>query len=94
MSDIEEIENTIAILNSEFFEQNESFMDDYGLRVELYSCGDARMIKFLDYNLWNDVDDDRDWISEDEQEDLVTYLRREINELLSGLNTLKLEEAG
>ena len=91
MLDISEIEKIVTILNDEFFEQNESFILDYGLRVELLSCGEAKLVRFLDHNLWNDVDDERDWITEEEQEPLEYFLRREINEMLVGLKTLRLK---
>lgn len=50
------------------------------------------IIEFLDYPIWNSEIDERKYLNDnnDTQEDLETYLRREVNNFIKDIRKIKL----
>jgi hypothetical protein len=85
----QEIIDVIDKINQDLNEQ----LEENGMIFTLsYSTnGYVDIIEFLDNVIWNSEDDCRDWIDEGyTQEDLETYIRREINKLVDFIKVIKL----
>lgn len=90
-----EIVQMINIINADLVEDdsNENFCIENGLGISYATDGYVQLITFMDFVLWNDDDDERDYIDEeDDYEPLEPFIRQKFNELITGLSRLKMEE--
>ncbi len=78
----QEILDIILKLNSELYEQT---TDELIYLNYNYITNGLVLIEFLDYPIWNSEDDQRKYLNDnsDQQEDLETYLRREVNQIIN-----------
>jgi hypothetical protein len=82
-----DIINIVSNLNNEIYEQIENNEMNY---LDYLTDGYVEIIEFIGYPIWNSEDDNRKWINDHEREDLETYLRNEITNLIQKLNTINL----
>ena len=74
-------------LNNEMYERHGA---DFSMRFSLVTDGDIELITFEHVTLWNNDDDDREFIEvENEYSDLTTHIRKKFNELIDSLVPLK-----
>lgn len=63
--------------------------DDF-LYIEAHTNGYVTLIKFMGLELWNSEDDVRIWKDEETQEDIETYVRRALNNVLLDIGKIRI----
>jgi len=86
-SEIQEAINLIEKLNNEYYEktQDEDFLP-FSFKTNGFEC----CIKFLDFYIWNSVDDERDRNDEEEYEPFENFIRRNSNNFLKKIKGFQL----
>lgn len=77
MSDIKTV---VKLLNDTLFDSN-SAEHDYFWFLEYVETPIGDYIKYCGQVIWDSENDYREWMSEDEQEDLKTYLVKEVGKV-------------
>jgi hypothetical protein len=92
-AEVRDPEKVVLYLNSELIDNNEDFCVNFGMGLTYKTDGYSRIIEFMEFTLWSDEDDERDYNEEtDEFEQLEPFLKRKFNELIDNLTSLKLKE--
>jgi hypothetical protein len=87
---IEEINDIIIELNDKICNEDTDFSTN--LLFTLHSAGLFKVIEYLDVVIWNEDEDEREWIeSINDYEPLKGFLIRKHKELVRDLNRINLE---
>ena len=82
-------------LNSDLYDNDatEKFCENYGLSFGYTTDGFVNVITIMDFMLWNDDNEDREYNEEtDEWEPLEPFIRRKFAELVQEISLMKLNE--
>lgn len=88
--EIDVIEYVVSSINDDIFTIVEEQKHDWWLNCSYEGTSNYMCIKFLGIIIWSTEDDDREFDDELDQykEDLETYLKKKIMELLGVLSTI------